>query len=257
MSRGSTPSAGKIFMANDDSFRQPTTENPYFAPQATADVGGYVTSSALTLNPWTSIWFRPRATIRQIVDMDPTYMVLPLAAAAGIGRALGRTSRMPQSDDLPLPVILAILAVVGSLMGLVTVYIAGWLLRWTASWLGGMATSQQTRAAIAWGQIPLIAAIPVLLTLIALFGLHFFDARSPETEWQAQLWPAKIVGGGLSIVLSVWSLFTLLKCLAEVHQFSAWRALGASILACLVSLALVFVPILLFGILAGIAVGGR
>ncbi len=243
-------------MANDDAFRQAPADNPYYAPQAaTAEAGGYITRSELTLNPWMSIWTRPRATIRQIVDTDPTYMVLALGAAAGIARALGEVSEIPQNEELPLLVKLIIVAVVGALMGLVTLFVAGWLFRWTASWLGGVGTAEQTRAAVAWGQVPLIATLPAVLTLIGLFGMEVFDDYSPETEWQAQLWPVLLVGGGLMVVLSIWTIFTGVKCLAEVHQFSAWRALGACILAFLVIFAIVFVPLFLIGIAIGISGG--
>jgi len=245
-------------MANDDAFRQAPADNPYYAPQAApAEAGGYITRSELTLNPWTSIWTRPRATIRQIVDTDPKYMVIPLGAAAGIAQALGEISDRPQNDELPLQMIMAIAIGVGAVLGLAGLFVGGWVIRWTASWLGGVGTSLQTRAAWAWGQVPVVATIPIMLTLIALFGLDVFNNYSPETELQAQLWPLILVGGGLVVVLSVWSVFTLLKCVAEVHQFSSWRSLGAFFLASLVVFAVVFVPIILFGIVAGIAVGFR
>ena len=36
-----------------------------------------------TLNPWISMWTKPRSTIQQIVNENPTYLVLVLAAIVG------------------------------------------------------------------------------------------------------------------------------------------------------------------------------
>jgi hypothetical protein len=38
---------------------------------------------AVLENPWVGIWMSPRETIRRIVDRDPNYQVITLAALAG------------------------------------------------------------------------------------------------------------------------------------------------------------------------------
>ena len=35
------------------------------------------------MNPWLAIWFHPRQAIRQVIDHNPRYFVLPLAMGAG------------------------------------------------------------------------------------------------------------------------------------------------------------------------------
>jgi len=40
------------------------------------------------INPWLSIWIKPRATIRWIVNTDPTQQVILLAALGGIAQTL-------------------------------------------------------------------------------------------------------------------------------------------------------------------------
>ena len=52
----------------------------------------------------------------------------------------------------------------------------------------------------------------------------------------------------LGLCLSLWQIVIKLKCLAEAHRFSAWRALGSAVLACL--LVVTTASILVVGIAA-------
>jgi len=45
------------------------------------------------LNPWLSMWTKPRATIQNIVDTNPENFVLILAAISGFFTSIDRTSQ--------------------------------------------------------------------------------------------------------------------------------------------------------------------
>src|SRR5271157_2600712 len=95
-------------MANVDPFDE---MNPYAAPEADLsreDVGRSKTRGidVSVENPFLTIWTRPRATIRGILNTNPTYLVLPLAMAGGVIQALGRAAQMNAGDQLPLARIL-------------------------------------------------------------------------------------------------------------------------------------------------------
>lgn len=47
-------------------------------------------------------------------------------------------------------------------------------------------------------------------------------------------------------VISIWWFVVFLKCIGEVHTFSAWKALGASLLAGLVLVGPVLLVFILF-----------
>ena len=177
-----------------------------------------------TLNPWTSIWFRPRATIQHIVDTELEKQVVALAALSGIVQALDNASGRSLGDALPFPVVLGLAFILGPIFGLIGVYLWAWLLRWTGRWLGGQATLPQLRTAIAWGSIPMIAAgVPLLLSLL-LLGPELFTEQTPRLDAEPT---RSLVFLGLvvvQLVMALWGIVTLLKTVAQVQGFSVWRA---------------------------------
>ena len=186
------------------------------------------------LNPWVSIWTRPRATIQQIVDTEIEQRVVALAALSGITSALDNAGGRSLGDSLPLPAVFAVVLLVGPLAGLIGVYLWAWLLRWTGRWLGGEATLPQLRTAIAWGSVPLIAAgVPMVMALL-IAGPEYFSESTPRLD-QRPIWAMAVLGLTLvQVVLALWGGVTTVKSVAQVQGFSAWRALGNNLLPLLI-----------------------
>ena len=205
------------------------------------------TTTGTTLNPWFSIWIRPRATIQQIIDSHPTRLVLVLAAVAGFAQFLDRAVMRNLGDRMEWPMIFALAAVAGSVMGIVGLYIGGALLRWTGGWLGGRASMEQVRAAIAWSSVPLIWALPLWIPELVLFGQDLFTSATPRLDANPPLAVALIGFGLVELVVGLWAIVVFLKCLGQVQGFSAWRALGNALLAFLIFFTAILVPILLIG----------
>ena len=174
------------------------------------------------LNPWLSIWIQPRETIRWIVDTDPKRQVILLAVVGGIAGSL-----YPSVIGSQTEFIFSLIG--GSISGLLYLYIGGALLRWIGSWFGGQATTEEVRAAIAWSLVPtiwsLLLWIPGLIILVfvpslyLLFALGFVYAQ---------------------IIIGIWAFVVLLKCLGEVHRFSAWKALGTVMIPGMVLMVIFF-----------------
>jgi Yip1 domain len=199
-------------------------------------------ASAFAPSPFIAIWTEPRAAIRDIVERDPHRYVLGLAA---LGPALVATesawSRMLAAQTPPpflWPLEVAFIAIFAGTIGIAVLYFNGWALRWTGGFLGGVATSLEVRAALAWSRIPGISAamISIAATLLgAAAPPAFMNGHLPAIT------PSVVGLGFVNLVLGVWSFVVLLKCLGEVHRFSAWRALGAILIeAGIVILALFF-----------------
>lgn len=122
----------------------------------------YDAVQATVCNPWLTMWTRPRATMRAIIDTDPHRRVLLLAAAAGIGNAMNMASARSLGDEISVPVIIFSCLVAGPIGGILGLYLWGVLLRWTGSWLGGSGAPEEVRAGIAWSYVPIIwATFPV------------------------------------------------------------------------------------------------
>jgi hypothetical protein len=113
---------------------------------------------------------------------------------------------------------------IGAALGL---YPGGFLLRITGGWLGGRATSQEIRAALAWSSVPVIASLILWVPLLILTGNDIFSGTTPHLEANPTLGLAFVAFGLGEFVLVIWPFVLVLKCVGEVHCFSAWRALAA------------------------------
>jgi hypothetical protein len=224
--------------------------NPYEPPRAEREFDRSATAHTSGIdpaaeNPFLTIWTRPRATIRGIVDTNPLLHVVPLAMAGGVVQTIDRAVQRNAGDVLSLPAIIALAVFLGPIGGLIGLFVGGWFTRTAGRWLGGHATPEQVRAAIAWSFIPGLATIPILIVQIGFFGRDLFTQSKLTVDSDSFLTVVLMVTGVLEVVLGIWSFVILLKCVGEVQGFSAWKAFGSFILIGLV----IFVPIMLLVIL--------
>ncbi|GGB03606.1 Yip1 family protein [Agarivorans gilvus] len=193
------------------------------------------------LNPWFSMWTKPRATIQQIIDNNPQHLVLLLAAVSGFAELLEQARVKSLGDRLEWPYIVVATAVLGPITGIISLYLGGALIRWVGSWLGGEASAQEIRAAIAWASVLTIWGLLLWLPELALFGQDLFTTATPKIDASLSLGFALLGFSLVEIILGLWALVVLLKCLGQVQGFSVWKALANLVLAFLV----IMVPIML------------
>ena len=192
------------------------------------------------MNPWFSMWLHPRRTIRRIVETNPDRLVLLLAAVGGIVEALINASSDSKGENMSLQAILLTSLIGGPLMGVIGLWLGGALLRWTGGWIGGQADSRRIRATLAWANVPLVWSLLLWIPALLLFGAELFATATPIIDASTMLSGLYMVFSfGIGIV-SIWAFVVFLHALGEVQGFSAWKALGNSILAGLV----VLVPLL-------------
>jgi hypothetical protein len=213
------------------------------------------------IEAWLSILLRPRATIRCIIDADPRKFAVEIAFVAGVLAALTPASKtlaphlsgihpwtsaksLISAASSAVPPIFGFAnmniaafyltgylssatgAVISGGLNIVTLYLLGALFRWSGAILGGTADAVQVRAALAWSQAPEIYLM-IAGMIVAALGL---TARSD----------IRTAAG----IVMIWSFVISVKCLGEVHGFSAWRALGAVILG-LLAIILVLVAVMI------------
>lgn len=195
------------------------------------------------LNPWRSIWLKPRATIRQIVVNNPDHHVVALAAAGGVVQTLSSSVSEKLGDQVGLLPILLIALLLAPIFGVVALYLTALLLRWTGRWLGGVATLGELRAAIAWGSAPMVMGGVGILVALLVSGHDLFSTVQPWLSRHPMLMIVCGVGLIVQGVASLWSIVSYIKCVAEVQGFSAWRAIGNYLLAILVLFVVVFVVV--------------
>lgn len=255
---------------DEHGFPQPQDDfginNPFASPMAVESAGhGQVTRSGEPLNPWISMWTRPREVVRQQLETDPTQHVLLLAILAGIAGNLDNA--VSPADEIAYRLgTLAGAVVAGAISGIIVLFVLGWLLGVTGRWLGGVAYAKEVRTAWAWAYVPYVWLLPISFAVAlaqavmgtrAFYGERFVDASQTGTfsfdMFPVWLYPLMLAG----MVIFVWK--TVISCMAlgEAHQFSGWRGFGALVLAMLVLMGVAFAIAIPLFMLIGMSVGGN
>jgi hypothetical protein len=201
------------------------------------------------LNPWKSIWQKPRETFRQLLDAPrDKKREMILLAAAGASHALGNILWDEKHDAIMSSnmrfVVIALAMLIGAgltvlLMGIGT-KITAWLFR---KIFKGTATGEQLYTVYAWASIPAVILLPFTL----FFILAFPTSASVQGAGAFLALPFSL---GV-IVLSLWQVVMGIFGVAEAQGWSFWKALGYSFLLGLiiaVAIAIVVVPLfMIFG----------
>jgi ABC-type multidrug transport system fused ATPase/permease subunit len=177
------------------------------------------------LNPWTSIWLRPKETMRHILNNYPTKSIHLLAILGAFTYFVG-SIHMYFGSWFATIISWICFSIIG---GLVMLYLFGALFKWTGNWIGGQGTYQELMSVIAWTQIPVICFFVVEMIILALVRgntLSLFYS---------------IVRFALGIVAFIIFLFAL----SEGQKFSIWKAIINYVL----SLMILFVALLIISVI--------
>ena len=192
-----------------------------------------------SITPFFTIWTEPSATIRRIVETDPTRNVIALAA---IGPAVGALANqwskaLDETAKLSVlwPIEVAFAVAFAAVLGVVSLFISGAILRWSGGLLGGVASRVEVRAALAWSQMPAIAAEVILLMAV----LQGIPIPHPTAAAMLQIDPPFYKVGVVEGVLAIWGSIVGLYCIAEVHRFSAWRAFCTTLNPALIAMVVI------------------
>jgi hypothetical protein len=180
--------------------------------------------------PFLTILYKPRSTIRAIVDTDPKIYLLLLASLAGIARMLNFASRDSSTSlesGYEIASVIFIVLVGGSIVGIISCYIGSFFLRRVSNLLGGVSTSENVRAAFVWSSGPLILLLLFWALKIALYGVDIFNENAAIVVRN----PVPYVAFSLiELVFEFWAMFLFWKCLAEVNRFSIWKSILTQII---------------------------
>ncbi len=188
--------------------------------------------NASSLNPWLTIWFQPRRTIRFLLDRHAGKWFYLLAIAGAFTHIAGNGGFWFNSVGWSV-LMWVVLSVV---IGLSVLYIFGGFLKWTGSWLKGKGSLEEVMTAIGWSQIPVICFFVLETILFLVTGGRIVG----------------IVYSSFVFACSLWSFFIFLCCLAEAHQFSFFKALINWLMATVI----LFVIFIVINVLITVFSGG-
>lgn len=185
------------------------------------------------LTPWLSLWIRPRQTIQRIVDEDPGRQVLLIAALLGVQMGFSYSMAYSAGDHLSYRNLLLFIAFGAPLLGIALYCAMAYSLGLTARLFGGQAGFRPTLAALSWGNMPAIWALPLWLLPLGELGPQLFTSAKPLIEATPALNLTLLPVLLAQFLTGLWALYTLMQCVAQVQGIKVWQAFLSFIFASL------------------------
>lgn len=198
----------------------------------------------LSINPWTRLWRWPRATFRTLLDEAPTYSVLTLAILGGIPSGFAQALKFNAGAFMSLPLVLLLSLLLGGLLGLLELYVLGWLIAFSGRWFGGQAGPLQVRAIVAWSNLPNVIGLLSWLVMLLVLGPALFLPKEPALIMQHPLSPLLTLASLAQVILAIWSLALMVIGVGVAQSFT----LGKTLLSLLA-------PAIAFALLTGLLSG--
>jgi signal peptidase I len=124
--------------------------------------------------------------------------------------------------------VVAGLVLIGTIFGIVGIYCSGLFFRWSGRLFGGHAPAIGLRAALAWGQLPLLLSIAVCLVIF--MGLEMSGSDTVQSDELTIMLALIVVAGQFWAIALTWLM------LGRLQKFGFWRTAGSSILGWLLSI---------------------
>ncbi len=188
--------------------------------------------------PFFSIWVVPRSTIRRVVDTDPESLVIGIAWILGalialtvqveVNAGVLNYAALAWFKEMG-PAAMGMTVFSAGIAGVGIVYFLGFLYSWAGRALGGIADARDVRTAVAWGWVPAI-----ILSLLAITSTLFDPGSNAWDKAPSTILDQITVWLIAEIAIKVWAFVVSVQTVAEVHRFSAWRAVATKAVGFLV-----------------------
>jgi len=200
----------------------------------------------MQLNPFLSVWTKPKETIRQIVETKTIWFAIFIGAIGGIGSLLSGFQDSGISPTLSFGLILVLSFIAGPIIGALSSLITGAFYTWVGRLLGGTGEMKDMIKATAAMYIPLIPMAIVYIIFALVYGELFFVAPEPLSyELSSIPTGAYMLLISISLFFGIWSTIIACKGIGIVHNFSSWRGLGTILILAVI----VFITSLVVGLL--------
>ncbi|HVN89550.1 MAG TPA: Yip1 family protein [Candidatus Binataceae bacterium] len=180
--------------------------------------------------PFFSIWVIPRSTIRRVVDTEPDSLVIGIAWILGalialtiqveVNAGVLKYQALDWFKEMG-PAAMGMTVFSAGIAAIGMVYFLGFVYAWAGRVLGGLADARDVRTAVAWGWVPAI-----ILSLVAITSTLFDPGSNAWDKAPSTILDQITVWLIAEIALKVWAFLVSVQTLAEVHRFSAWRAVA-------------------------------
>lgn len=187
------------------------------------------------INPWLTIWYRPRETFRYLINNDFNLYYYFLIIAYGFIRVMDQAVEKDYSQifDMDIDTIWWFVFIVSPIVGLVNVYVFGIGFGASAEWFGGVTNFNYARRLFVWSSIPYI--IVGLIMFLLSFSVVGSELLTGADLGFSGLWILAL-GIPLGVIAFIYRFVLFYIGYKEIYQFSShWRVIGASIVGFLVA----------------------
>lgn len=174
------------------------------------------------MNPWLSIWVKPRLTIQRIIDTNPKFRFFILSFLYGLPTLFHTAQNLSLGTTISTTGIVIASIVLAGFVGMLGIFISTVLISWTGKWIGGTGNFQSIRAAVSWANAPNIVTILVWCLLIWSFH-HKIFVLGYDRELVGNRLVLDIITKLVIAVVAVWSFIILVKGIGQAQGFSAWK----------------------------------
>jgi signal peptidase I len=177
-----------------------------------------VDAGAERTSPLISFWLTPRQTIERIVADRPRYLVVPLVTLGGAVTAANLLTGYGVGSEIVGWRTLLSCVVGAAIFAVFNLYVLAVTTAWVGRKMGGVASNDAVRAVFAWGMLPNILGLAVVLSIAA--GSRIFAPGADPTLLSSLF---DLVYG----VCGLWALVVTLLMLSRVERFGFWRTIVA------------------------------
>ena len=181
------------------------------------------------VNPFFSVWFSTRKTVRYVLDNKTMGYSLALAAISGIASAVNGGNELSKNFDVPFWFLILGIVILGPLLGLLTWLISTSIFTVFGKWLGGGGMFKDMGKAVGIVMIPGIWMTPFwILSFIFTANNMFLINETSEFTAGALIW--LFLSSFVMFVFSIWVIMIQSQAIGEVHQFSSWKGFATLII---------------------------
>jgi hypothetical protein len=166
--------------------------------------------------PLISFWLKPRQTIERIVADRPRYLVLPLITLGGAASAANMLAGYGLGSEIVGWRVLLICVVGAGIFAVFNFYVLAVITGWVGRKMGGVASNDAVRAVFAWGMLPSILGLALVLSIATGWRIVVPGA---EPRLLSSLFD------GVNGVCGLWGLIVTLMMLSRVERFGFWRTI--------------------------------
>jgi hypothetical protein len=199
--------------------------------------------------------FRPRETMRRVLDGGRDRMIAPLVLLLTISVLFGDVDRRPLSGFGQFaPWQIALIACAALLLSFLFALLLLYLFSWAALGIGraleGEGSARELRSAMAWGGVPFIWALLYRIPAVIWFPATRTKVGGEHVRFSFNALQAghgcltMLVFGILELATLGWYLYVVSNTIGEAHRFSSWRGLATLLLTAVTPIVIVIAAVL-------------